>query len=155
MNVNDMRISTSSKLILGILLTVCFLVTPAHAQPRSSAFRGTFAVTADLEWGKTLLRPGTYSLEVDSLDQSTDHITVRDERNGKIMVAEIATINYNSNGSVSQLIVVTRGSQHAVSSLQLAGMGEVLHEAHPLATSESGAEAAQSTEAISIETAKK
>jgi hypothetical protein len=154
MNVNHMRISTSSKLILGVVMAICFVV-PTHAQSRVSNFKGTFVLTSDVRWGKALLRPGTYSLIVDPDGAMVESICVYDVSTGKMVVGENAAINPNSNAASSEIIIATRGDQHAVESLRLAGMGEVLRETHPFATSGSRSEEAHNTEAISIETARK
>jgi len=155
MNVNRMRISTSSKLILGVVMAICFVAASANGQSRVSNFKGTFVLTNDVHWGKALLRPGTYSLIVDPNDAMTERICVYDVSTGKMVFGENAAINFNSTAANSEIVIATRGNQRAVESVQLAGMGEVLRESHPFATSESGAEEAHNTEAISIETARK
>jgi hypothetical protein len=155
MNIYRMRTSAGPKLILGVLLSACFLVAPAHAQPRVSHFRGTFVLTRDIQWGKSLLRPGTYSLAVDQADATTESIYVYDIATRKIVVAEMAAIDPNTNATNSEIVVATRGDQRAVESLQLAGIGLVFHQTHPFATHESSPEEAVSTQAIAIQTARK
>ena len=59
MKTNHAGYSASRKLFLGILLSVCFLATSAHAD---SLFTGTFKLTNEVHWGKAVLAPGTYSL---------------------------------------------------------------------------------------------
>src|ERR1700683_2338441 len=78
MNINRVRTSASLKLFLGVLMAICFVVTPPHAQARPSHFKGTFVLTNDVQWGKTLLRPGTYSLAVDQVDATVESIAVYD-----------------------------------------------------------------------------
>jgi hypothetical protein len=155
MNINRVQTSASLKLFLGILMTACFLVTPAHAQERPSHFKGTFVLTNDVQWGKTLLRPGTYSLSVDKVDAIVESIDVYNASTGKMLVGEMNAISFTTTADNSEIIIATRGNQRAVYSLQLAGMGEVLHQSHPFATSESDAEEARNTEAITVETARK
>jgi hypothetical protein len=156
MNVNRVRTSASLKLLLGVLMTVCFLVTPAHAQSRNTRFKGTFELTHQVQWGKATLRPGSYSLAVVPMGITSETITVRDTSTGKIVVAELGVDDfYSAANDDSQLIIAVRGNQRAVASLQLAGMGQVYHPAHPFGTSESEAEEARNTEAISVETAQK
>ena len=47
MNINRVRTSASLKLFLGVLMAICFVVTPPHAQARPSHFKGTFVLTND------------------------------------------------------------------------------------------------------------
>jgi hypothetical protein len=155
MNVNRMRTSASSKLILGVVMAICFVVAPTHAQPRVSHFRGTFVLTNDVQWGKALLRPGTYSLKVDRDDAMTENIYVYDIGTGKMVVGETAAISFTTTGVSSEILITTRGDQRAVEAVQLAGMGEVLHETHPFATSEPRPAEARNTEAIPVQTASK
>jgi hypothetical protein len=136
-------------------MAICFVVTPPHAQARPSHFKGTFVLTNDVQWGKTLLRPGTYSLAVDQVDATVESIAVYDASTGKMLVGEMNAISFTTTTDNSVIIIATRGNERAVYSLQLAGMGEVLHQSHPFAISESDAEEARNVEAISIETAKK
>ena len=155
MKIKRVRTSASLKLFLGVLMAICFVVTPPHAQARPSHFKGTFVLTNDVQWGKTLLRPGTYSLAVDQVDANVESIAVYDAGTGKMLVGEMNAISFTTTTDNSEIIIATRGNQRAVYSLQLAGMGEVLHQSHPFATSESDAEEARNTEAIAVETAKK
>jgi hypothetical protein len=155
MNVNRMRISSSSKLILGVVIAICFMVPLAHAQARVSHFNGTFVLTNDVQWGKALLRPGTYSIAVDQSGATTESIRVYDISTGKMVAGEAAAISFNSISNNSQILVAVRGNQRAVESVQLAGMGEVLHQTHPFATGDSRSEEALSTQAIPVETSTK
>ncbi|MGD0840751.1 MAG: hypothetical protein ABSA32_06295 [Candidatus Acidiferrales bacterium] len=155
MKTNHIRTSASLKLFVGILMAACFVVTPAHAKDRPADFAGTFVLTTDVQWGKALLRPGTYSLTVHGLDQTTESIIVRDASDDKIVVSEVTAINPNTDGYVSQLLIVSEGTHRAVSSLELPGMGMVFHQAHPFATSEPRSEEARNTQAIPVQTATK
>jgi hypothetical protein len=153
MNVNRVRTSASSKLILGVVMAICFVLAPAHAQARASNFEGRFVLTSDLQWGKALLRPGTYTLSVRQVNAVVESIDVYNAATGKLVVGEMSAISFNSTADNSQLLIVIRGNQRAVESVQLAGMGEVLHETHPFATSEPRPEEARNTQAIPVQTA--
>jgi hypothetical protein len=155
MNVNRMQRSAGSKLILGLVMAICFVVAPIHAQPRVAHFKGTFVLTHDIQWGKALLRPGTYSLAVDSVDATTESICVYDIATGKMVVGEMAAISFTTSADDSQILIAVRGNQRAVASVQLDGMGEVLDHANPFAASESGSEEARSIQSIPIDSAKK
>jgi len=62
MKTNHASYSASSKLFLGILVSVCFLATAAQANP---LFTGTFKLTNEVHWGNAVLGPGAYSLALD------------------------------------------------------------------------------------------
>jgi hypothetical protein len=155
MNVNRMRSSASSKLILGVVMAICFVVTSAHAQPRVSQFEGTFVLTNEVQWGNALLRPGTYTLAVRPVDAMVESIDVYNAATGKLEVGEIAAINPNATADNSQLLVTVRGNRRAVYSVQLAGIGEVLHKTRPFGANESAAEEARNVQPIPIESAKR
>jgi hypothetical protein len=149
MKTNHASYSASSKLFLGILLAVCLLATAAQANP---LFTGTFKLTNEVHWGNAVLAPGAYSLAV---DQRTLTIIVRDAQTGKIVARELARPDYNADNDASEMVVAIQGNQRTVSSVRLAGLGQVFQQAHPFAASRRAAEEARNTEAIAVEVAKK
>jgi hypothetical protein len=149
MRVNHMQYSASLRVFLGILLAACFLATAAHAD---SLFTGTFKLTNEVHCGKAVLGPGAYSL---ALDQTTRSIIVRDARTNKIVAREFGWPDYSAKGDGSRLLIAIHGTQRAVYSVQLAGLGEVFLQSHPFAASGGTAQEARNTEAIPVEVAKK
>jgi hypothetical protein len=148
MKLNHVRCSSGLKLFLGILLAACFLATSAHAD---SLFKGTFKLTNEVHWGKAVLGPGAYSL---ALDHPTRTIIIRDA-SGNIVAREIVRPAANTDNDDSQLLISVRGNQRVVSSVRLAGLGEVFQKAHPFAAGGRAAEEARNAEAIAVEVAKK
>jgi hypothetical protein len=149
MKTNHASYSASSKLFLGILLSVCFLATAAQANP---LFTGTFKLTNEVHWGNAVLGPGAYSL---ALDEPTRAIIIRDAQTGKIVARESARPGDNTDSDDSQLLITVQGDQRAVYSVRLAGLGEVFQRARPFASSRRAAEEARNAETIPVEVAKK
>jgi hypothetical protein len=137
--------SASLKLSLGALLAACFLATAAHA---ASLFTGKFTPANEVHWGKAVLGPGRYSLE---LDHSTQTIVIRDAPTGNVVARELAQPDVDKGNDDSQLLISVRGNQRAVYSVRLAGLGE----AHPFAKSGRQPEEARNTGAIPVELANK
>lgn len=148
MKPNQLRYSANLRVFLGILLAACFLATSALAD---SLFEGKFTLTNEVHWGKAVLGPGAYSL---ALDQPTRTIIIRDA-SGKIVARESARPGDHPDNDDSQLLITVQGNQRAVSSVRLAGLGEVFQRAHPFQVSGRAAEEARNREAIRVEVAKK
>jgi hypothetical protein len=152
MKLNHVRYSANLKLFLGILLAACFVATAAHAD---SLFTGTFELKNEVHWGKAVLGPGVYSLTLDRFPRTIPIIIVRDAHTGKTVARLLSRLGDKTDNGDSKLLVTIRGKQRAVSSVQLAGFGEVFQMEHPFAESGGAAEEARNAGAISVEVAKK
>ena len=119
MKVNHVRYSASWKAFLGIFLAACFLATATHA---ASLFTGKFTLTNPVHWGQAVLPPGEYSF---ALDLMTYTIIIRDAQTGKPVARVLARTDYKKDSGDSKLLITVRGRQRAVSSVQVAGLGEV------------------------------
>lgn len=108
-------------LLLGTAL-ICLAVTPASA---NTLFRGTFTVTTELHWGKAVLPPGDYTLELD--DSTTTIISISDAHTNNHIAMQLARIERNARNSDSNLRVVGPLGQRVIYSVRLAGYGEVFH----------------------------
>jgi hypothetical protein len=151
MKANPVQHSVNLKVFLGILLMTCFFATAAHADSR---FTGTFTLTHTVQWGSATLSPGTYSLALDEASR-TGTIIIRNAQTGKIVAREGAQGDYGTAGNTSEIVVTVQGTQRAVSSVQLAGVGQVFQRAYPFAASRRAAEEARNTEAVPVQLAKK
>ena len=107
-------------LLLGAF-AICLAVTPASA---NTLFRGTFTVTTEVHWGKAVLAPGDYSLE---LDDSTRTMIISDAHTNKLVALEAVRIESGARNGDSKLRVVGPRGQQVVYSVRLAGFGEVFH----------------------------
>jgi hypothetical protein len=149
MKLNHVRNSGGAKLFLAMLLAACFVATSAQAD---SFINGKFTLTNKVYWGKALLAPGPYTL---SVERNTQTIVIRDASTGKVVAREMAQPNYSIDARSSELIVAVEGHQRAVSSLQLANVGELFNSAHPFAHIGRAAEEARKAEVVPVELAKK
>ena len=135
-----------------VLLAGCFVATAAHAD---SLFTGTFELKNQVHWGKAVLAPGMYSLTLDQFPRATPVIIVRDAHTGKTVAHLLSRLGDKTDDGHSKLLVTIRGKQRAVSSVRLAGFGEVFQMEHPFGASGGAAEEARNAEVISVEVAKK
>jgi hypothetical protein len=135
-----------------VLLAGCFVATAARAD---SLFTGTFELKTEVHWGKAVLAPGVYSLTLDQFPRATPVIIVRDAHTGKTVAHLLSRLGDSTGKGQSKLLVSARGKERAVSSVRLAGFGEVFHVEHPFGASGGAAEEARNVEAISVEVAKK
>jgi glucose/arabinose dehydrogenase len=107
-------------LVLGAF-AVCLAVTPASA---TTLFKGTFTVTTEVHWGKAVLPPGDYSLE---LDESARTMIISDAHTNKPVALEMVSIESGARNADSRLRLVGAQGQHVVYSVRLTGFGEVFH----------------------------
>jgi hypothetical protein len=149
MKTNGKRYSANWTAFLGVLAAACFLATAAQATP---VFRGTFQLTNQVHWGNAVLAPGNYSLVVDYLN-SGEYIIIRDGQD-KTVARAFAKIDGQGDNGKSQLVIAVKGSQRAVASVQLAGIGEVYQLAHPFKGIEAAQEA-RNAQAVRVEVAQK
>lgn len=152
MKVNHVGYRANLKLFLGILLAACFLATAAHAD---SLFTGTFELKNEVQCGKAVLAPGVYSLTLDQFPRAIPLIIIRDARTGRTVARLLSSLGDNRYDGDSKLLITIRGQQRAVSSVQLAGFGEVFQMEHPFGVSRGTAEGSRNAETISVEVAKK
>jgi hypothetical protein len=152
MKLNHAEYSAKLKLFFGILLAACVLATAAHAD---SLFTGTFKLTNEVHWGNAVLGPGAYSLTVDQPARSIPIIIIRDEHTGKMVARLLSRPGDKTDNGYSKLIIALRGSQRAVYSVRLGGLGEVFQLAHPFAGAGSATEEVRNVEAVSVDVAKK
>ncbi len=152
MRLNHIRHAANLKLLLGVLLAVCVLATAAHAD---SLFTGTFKLTNEVHWGNAVLGPGAYSLTVDQPARSIPIIIIRDVHTGKMVARLLSRPGDKTDNGYSKLHIALRGSQRAVYSVRLEGLGEVFQLAHPFAGAGRATEEARNAEVVSVDVAKK
>jgi hypothetical protein len=100
------------------------LAGPARAQEISPSFVGRFTLTAPVQWGKSTLPPGTYTLRIDSTNRPI-MATIRNDRSTfAIRVMSLASSDCH-NGPDALHLKVRHGSL-VVQSLALADLDTVL-----------------------------
>jgi len=100
------------------------LAGAARAQNISPQFIGKFTLTSAVDWGKSTLSPGTYTLRIDSTAVPI-MATIRNERDDFVArVMTRATEDYTSGSNALELKI--RDGQFVVKSLVLADLKMVL-----------------------------
>jgi hypothetical protein len=150
-NQNSKRWSAGWRPFLGVLLAACFLATAAHAE---SLYTGKFTLPHEVRWDNAVLTPGQYLLE---LDHATNTLVIRNASTGKIAARVPANADYyEADHAGSEVLIIRRGNQRAVSGVRLEGFGNVFEKAHPFPANERAIEEeARNAEAIPVETAQK
>ncbi len=89
--------------------------------------RGVFTLTHEVHWQKYVLRPGDYSFYVKSVG-SAEFLTLRGHNgtgtDAMLMANDVETPKQDR---VSQLVLVSRGGQSFVSTMELPGYDMTLH----------------------------
>jgi hypothetical protein len=149
MKTNSKRYSANWTAFLGVLIAGCFLAAAARA---TTLYEGKFELTREVHWGNSVLAPGHYSLTYDFAGTG-DCIIVRDAQD-RIVARTFAKIDSGNDNGKSKLLIAVKGTQRAVSSVQLAGIGEVYQLAHPFAGIETSQEV-RNAEAVRVEVSQK
>ena len=106
------------------LLTGLFCCSTAGAQSGLTALIGKFTLTHEVRWGKGVLRPGNYTITIESAGLP---IIARVSKTDGIAVALVTTIACSDRtGGVNALLVKQSNGQLVVHSLALAKMGMLL-----------------------------
>ena len=115
----------SSKLA-GLLGAVVLATLLNAGVARAQKCIGDFTLASEIRWGKAILPPGHYTLE---LDTPNDLTTVRGQ-NGAVMVMS-QTHDTDARLESSELILVSRGRKPTVRELRLASLKAVFLYAVP------------------------
>lgn len=117
----------SSKLV-GLLGAVVLLTLLNAGVARAQDYVGNFTLTSETRWGKAILPPGHYTLQLES---TNDLITVRSrDRRAAVMVMSQSRAT-DTHLMSSQLILVSRRGKPTVRELRLAGLEAILSYAVP------------------------
>jgi hypothetical protein len=120
---NERKMSATSVAVTALFMSVV-LVGTAQSQGQPVAYKGKFTLAYQVSWCGNVLRAGDYTLTIKST--------------GSPMIAQVRTadgnfVTYVMNGSVSghthganALLIMERGGQLFVHSLELADLGVVL-----------------------------
>jgi len=121
---NTKRSILETAFVLTALLVSLLLAGAARAQNVSPQFIGKFTLTSPVDWGKSTLSPGTYTLRIDSTALPI-MATIRNERDDCVArVMTRATEDYTSGSNALELKV--RDGRFVVKSLVLADLNMVL-----------------------------
>lgn len=111
-------------LFLAAMSVSLTLAGAARAQNASAQFVGKFTLTSPVNWGKSTLSPGTYTLRIDSIGFPVMASISKDNSAFAIRVMSLATSDCRSGSNALRLEF--RKGALAVQSLVLADLKTVL-----------------------------
>ncbi|MGA8438529.1 MAG: hypothetical protein WB762_21405 [Candidatus Sulfotelmatobacter sp.] len=117
------RIRGSQVLAAALLMSLFFIAT-SQAQTDPVVFAGKFTLIDQVQWGKTVLQSGDYTIIIGSSAIPTP-VLVRDSR-GRAVARFMSTIEGGKTSSRNALLIKEKGGQKRVYSLELASLGKVL-----------------------------
>ena len=106
---------------LGISLIVAGI---AQAQTDLPTFTGKFTLTTQVQWGKTVLQPGNYTIAIESKGAPTAAL-IRDG-SGRPVARFVSGIDDGKTSARNALFIREKGGRLRVYSLELASLGRVL-----------------------------
>ena len=110
-----------SRMLLAALCMSVIVAGIAQAQTDLPTFTGRFTLTTQVEWGKTVLQPGDYTITIESGSGLTFAL-VRDN-NGRLIGRFMSGIDSGRKGARNALLLGVKGGQLHVYSLALASLG--------------------------------
>ncbi len=113
-----------SKILLAALGISLMMAEVAPAQVNIPIFTGKFTLTNQIQWNKTVLQPGNYTIAIGSMG-SPMSVLIRDAR-GRPVAQFISGINDGKTGRGNALLLKEKSGQLCVYSLELASLGRVL-----------------------------
>lgn len=117
-------------LLLAALVMSLMNAGAARAQDVSARFVGKFTLTSPVLWGKSTLRPGTYTIRIDSMGSPIRAFISKDDSSFGIRIITLVTGDYHNGSNVLRLKV--RNGALVVDSLALADLNTVLiYESSP------------------------
>jgi hypothetical protein len=117
------RIRGSQVLAAALLMSLFFIAT-SQAQTDLLVFAGKFTLTDQVQWDKTVLQPGDYTIIIRSGSMLT-LVLVRDSR-GRAVARFMSGIDSGKTSARNALLIKEKGGQMHVYSLELASLGKVL-----------------------------
>jgi len=111
-----------SKMLLAVL--GIGLIFAGIAQAQIPTFTGKFTLTTQVQWSRTVLQPGDYTVTVESINAPTPAL-IRDG-NGRPVARFISGIDDGKPSTRNALLIREKGGQLRVYALALANLGKVL-----------------------------
>jgi hypothetical protein len=110
-------------LVVSLLVSL-FSCGTASAQRGLTAHVGKFTLTHQVQWGKSVLQPGNYTITIESTG-SPIIARVR-KSDGEAGIFVMSAARSESTGGVNALLIKERNGQPVVHSLALADLGMLL-----------------------------
>ena len=114
-------LAVSGTLLAALCMSV--IVGIAQAGTDLPTLTGRFTLTSQVEWDKTILQPGNYTITIES-GNGTTFVLVRDDH-GRPVGRFMSGIDSGRTGAGNALFLKAKGGQLHVYSLALASLGRV------------------------------
>jgi hypothetical protein len=111
-------------ILVAVLLTSLLSVGTARAQGQSPAYVGTFTLTNQIHWGKSVLQPGNYTITMKSVGNPI--IALVRKADGDAVTYVMSRARSENTSGVNALLIKEKDGQLTVHSLALADLGMVL-----------------------------
>jgi hypothetical protein len=112
------------KMLLATLVMSLLCVGTMQAQGELPVYRGKFTLPYQVHWGKSVLRPGDYTITIQSTGTPTFALISKADGSGGIRV--VSGVRSGPTNGVNALLVKDKDGQLTVHSLSLANLGMVL-----------------------------
>jgi hypothetical protein len=123
MREKTIRHASEVKLFVALVLASCVFAGAVNAQP---TFRGRFTLAHEVHWGKAVLPAGEYTISMAPSQAPYQAASVIRSANGNAQFIPAALTTEESNNGVNSLVIVVRGNERRVRSLNLPGLGQSL-----------------------------
>jgi hypothetical protein len=120
----NLRAIAITKLFVAALAMTLVFVGRAQAQGTDTVYRGTFTLTQQIHWGRSVLRPGHYTMTMASIGNPAI-VKVQNEDTGEGFRV-VTAVREETTGGTSALFLQAKNGRASVYSLSLPQLGIVL-----------------------------
>jgi hypothetical protein len=118
------RKPTQPALLVAALITCLLFAGIARAQAQSPVYAGKFTLSYEVVWGKSVLRPGNYTITIKST--GTPIIALLRNENGDAVTYVMSGAESDHTAGANALLIKEKQGQFRVHSLALSDLGMVL-----------------------------
>lgn len=118
------RVLAVTKMFLLALVMTPLFVSSARAQGADTVYRGKFTLTQQINWGKSVLRPGHYTMTIASIGNPAV-VKVENEDTGEGFRV-VTAAREETTGGANVLFLQAKNGRATVHSLALPQLGVVL-----------------------------
>jgi hypothetical protein len=111
------------KLFVALVLATSVFAAAVNAETR---FRGRFTLANEVHWGKAVLPAGEYTISVAPSQSPFRSASLVRSASGKTQFIPPILVTEASNKGVNSLVIMVRGNERRVRSLNLPGLGQSL-----------------------------
>jgi hypothetical protein len=120
----NLRAIAITKLFLAALAMTLVFAGRAQAQGADTVYRGTFTLTQQIHWGRSVLRPGHYTMTMASIG-SPAIVKIQNEDTGEGFRV-VTAVREETTAGTSALFLQAKNGRASVYSLSLPQLGIVL-----------------------------